>query len=85
VDRSRREKIPRLTLNLVDNDFFKSLITNQTPMPPITKPSHKLILRASALARERSRKSRPGTTRKITAMCSTSGWIFSRAAQRSCS
>lgn len=51
TDRKKRELVPRLTLNAVDNDFFKAVLTNTKPLPPASNPSHTLILRAAALAK----------------------------------
>jgi hypothetical protein len=56
TDRRRRELVPRLTLNLVDNDYFKAVLTNVKPLPAPTKPSHKLILRAAGLAKDHVKK-----------------------------
>lgn len=43
VDRKLREEVPRLTMNLDDNDFFKATITGQTPAPKATRNSHERI------------------------------------------
>lgn len=51
-DRSKREKVPRVTLNAVDNHFFRGVITDSDPRPPATKPSHTLISDSSNRARE---------------------------------
>lgn len=56
TDRKKRELVPRLTLNAVDNDYFKAVLTNAKPLPPISKPSHKGILRASTLAKQQVEK-----------------------------
>lgn len=43
IERSSRERIPRLSLNLDDNEYFRARLTGQIPPPSISKPSHKLI------------------------------------------
>lgn len=49
-DRARREHIPKLTLNLDDNDFFKAKLTNGQAVAS-TRHSHKLLQGAFDLAR----------------------------------
>lgn len=49
IDRRARERIPRLTLNIDDNDFFKSLISsngNFSTLSP-SRESHDLLLEAA--------------------------------------
>ena len=43
IDRPSRESVPRLRLNLDDNDYFRARLTNADPTPTATKPSHHLI------------------------------------------
>ena len=43
IDRVNRARVPRLKLNLDDNDYFRARLTGETPMPTPTKPSHHLI------------------------------------------
>jgi len=43
IDRSSRDRVPRLRLNLDDNDYFRARLTNAKPQPKETKPSHFLI------------------------------------------
>ena len=43
IDRPTRESVPRLRLNLDDNDYFRARLTNADPTPAATKPSHDLI------------------------------------------
>ena len=52
IDRSQREDVPRLTLNLEDNDYFRARLTNAEPVPEATKPSHRLLDDAFREARE---------------------------------
>lgn len=54
VDRVRRERIPRLKLNIDDNEFFKGIINNQKPNP--TRFSHELIKEAFDQARQQVQK-----------------------------
>ena len=44
IDRASRALVPRLRLNLDDNDYFRAKLTGADPPPVATKPSHKLIL-----------------------------------------
>lgn len=55
TDRRRRQRVPRLRLNLDDNEFFRSLITGKTPDDP-RKPSHKLMAKAFTEARDQVRR-----------------------------
>lgn len=45
IDREKRERVPKLQLNLDDNEFFRDMITDKKARKPITpkKPSHRLI------------------------------------------
>ena len=43
IERSSRERIPRLKLNLDDNDYFRARLNGDQPEPEATKPSHHLI------------------------------------------
>ena len=43
IDRANRARVPRLKLNLDDNDYFRARLTGETPMPTPTKPSHHLL------------------------------------------
>ena len=51
IDRGTRARVPRLQLNLDDNDYFRARLTNEDPAPPPSKPSHELINRAFREAR----------------------------------
>ena len=42
-NRHTRSRIPRLKLNVDDNDYFRARIDADEPNPPPTKPSHHLI------------------------------------------
>ena len=57
IDRMRGERVPRLTLNVDDNDFFRDLV-NQPDSPKLTpsRTSHKLLMAARDAARARVRK-----------------------------
>ena len=50
IDRNSRARVPRLRLNLDDNEYFRARLTNQ-PSPAPSKPSHKLIDQAFTEAR----------------------------------
>ncbi len=56
IDRQRRERVPRLKMNLDDNDFFKGLITNAALRPEPSRLSHKRLERSYELARSHVRK-----------------------------
>ena len=43
IDREQREEVPRLRLNLDDNDYFRARLTGAGPAPAATKPSHRLL------------------------------------------
>jgi len=52
IERSSRARVPRLRLNLDDNDYFRTRLTAQdSPAPEPTRASHKLIDAAFAEAR----------------------------------
>jgi hypothetical protein len=50
-DRGIRSWVPRLRLNVDDNDYFRARITGEMPAPEPTKPSHRLIENAFTQAR----------------------------------
>ena len=52
IDRSTRARVPRLRLNLDDNDYFRARLTNEQPVPSPSKPSHELIDEAFSQARK---------------------------------
>ncbi len=56
IDRSTRARVPRLQLNLDDNDYFRARLTNEDPMPPPLKPSHNLIDQAFLESRKQVRR-----------------------------
>jgi hypothetical protein len=43
IDRIARERVPKLRLNLDDNDYFRARLTARDPMPEPTKSSHRLL------------------------------------------
>ena len=43
IDRSGRARIPRLRLNLDDNEFFRAMLSGENPPPEPTCRSHRLI------------------------------------------
>ena len=51
IDRSTRARVPRLRLNLDDNEYFRARLTNEKPIPSPSKPSHELIDQAFREAR----------------------------------
>ena len=55
IDRNTRAKVPRLQLNLDDNDYFRARLTNENPVPLPSKPSHDLIDQAFSEARRQVR------------------------------
>lgn len=55
IDRNTRAKVPRLRLNLDDNDYFRARLTNENPVPSPSKPSHDLIDQAFGEARRQVR------------------------------
>jgi hypothetical protein len=52
IDRSSRARVPRLRLNLDDNEFFRSRLTNAQPPLSPTKSSHVLLDAAFKEAQE---------------------------------
>ena len=54
IDRSARARVPRLRLNLDDNDYFRARLTNAAPVPSPSKVSHELIDSGRSNAREMS-------------------------------
>ena len=56
IDRSARARVPRLRLNLDDNDYFRARLTNAAPVPSPSKVSHELIDRAFCEAREQVKR-----------------------------
>src|SRR5204863_473284 len=52
IDRVSRARIPRLRLNLDDNDYFRARLTGTQPAPAATKPSHVLLAAAFVEAKE---------------------------------
>ena len=55
IERSSRERIPRLKLNLDDNEYFRARLNGDQPEPEATKPSHRLIADAFKEARAQVR------------------------------
>lgn len=58
IDRARRTRVPKMTLNILDHEFFRAIITYEGDgdLPEPTLDSHRLILDAYNLAREHVRK-----------------------------
>ena len=56
IDRGMREEIPRLRLNLDDNEYFRARLTNSEDSPSATKSSHRLLDGAFTEARQQVRK-----------------------------
>ncbi len=55
IDRNKRQRIPKLILNLDDNELFACLLTGEGNLEKITNPtreSHQLLLQAHNLASE---------------------------------
>ncbi len=52
IERSSRARIPKLRLNVDDNEYFRSRLTGQTPIPAPSKPSHRLLDAAFNEAKE---------------------------------
>ena len=52
IDRERREEVPRLRLNLDDNDYFRARLTGAGSDLAETKPSHRLLDAAFREVRE---------------------------------
>jgi hypothetical protein len=51
IDRASRARVPRLQLNLDDNDYFRARLTAEQPAPAATKSSHDLLDAAFTEAR----------------------------------
>lgn len=49
-NRSTRTRVPRLRLNIDDNDYFWARLRSEGPTPEATKPSHRLLADAFAEA-----------------------------------
>jgi Protein of unknown function DUF262/Protein of unknown function (DUF1524) len=45
-DMARRIKVPKLRLNLDDNELFAAIVTRATDRPPVTKASHRKLMDA---------------------------------------
>ncbi len=56
IERSSRRRIPRLCLNVNDNEYFQARIIAQEPAPSPTKSSHKLLDSAFAEATAQVKK-----------------------------
>ena len=56
IDRATRAQVPRLRLNLDDNDYFRARLTNEDPLPHPSKPSHELIDQAFCEARSQVKR-----------------------------
>lgn len=56
IDRVTRARIPRLRLNLDDNDYFRARLTNTLPVPIGAKPSHTLLDGAFSETQEQVKK-----------------------------
>ncbi|HTV36993.1 MAG TPA: DUF262 domain-containing protein, partial [Xanthobacteraceae bacterium] len=56
IDRASRARVPRLRLNLDDNEYFRARLTGAADVPPVTKPSHKLLDAAFNEARQQVEK-----------------------------
>ncbi|MCC6458043.1 MAG: DUF262 domain-containing protein [Caldilineaceae bacterium] len=56
IHREQRERVPRLTLNLDDNEVFKCLITGKTENIPTPKLSHRRLMHAHNLAKTQIKK-----------------------------
>lgn len=52
IDRKKRERVPRIRLNVEDNEFFAALLTtgSEEPRPTPRRTSHELLLGAYQLA-----------------------------------
>jgi len=68
VDREQRERVPRLSLNVDDNEFFKKRIlshpTSADRSIEPTRASHRRIIRAAELAKEKIESIAKGQTEK---------------------
>jgi uncharacterized protein with ParB-like and HNH nuclease domain len=56
IDRERRARVPKLQLNLDDNEYFRAAITSGTDGVERTKASHELLSAAFTEARAQIRK-----------------------------
>jgi hypothetical protein len=56
IDRVSRARVPRLRLNLDDNDYFRARLTNTPPTLSGTKPSHALLDGAFAETQEQVKR-----------------------------
>ena len=56
IDRTSRERVPRLRLNLDDNEYFRARLTGAADIPKPTKPSHRLLDDAFNIGREQVEK-----------------------------
>lgn len=56
IDRSSRARVPRLRLNLDDNEYFRARLTGADDVPAINKPSHRLLDAAFNEARQQVEK-----------------------------
>ena len=58
IDRDKRQLVPKLQLNLVDNEYFRRLITSagHDEKDSPTKPSHHLLISAYEMATKHVRK-----------------------------
>ena len=56
IDRSTRARVPRLRLNLDDNEYFRTRLTDEQPVPSPSKASHELIDRAFREARSQVKR-----------------------------
>lgn len=56
IDLKGREEVPRLTLNLDDNDYFRARLTGENPISSTARPSHCLLEDAFTETREQVRK-----------------------------
>ena len=64
IDRSSRARIPRLRLNLDDNEYFRARLTNEDPSPSPSKPSHELIDQSFSEARRQVKRIVSGFDKK---------------------
>lgn len=56
IDLKGREEVPRLTLNLDDNDYFRARLTGENPISSTTRPPHCLLENAFTETHEQVRK-----------------------------
>jgi hypothetical protein len=52
IDRSSRARVPRLRLNLDDNDYFRARLTTASQIPAVSRSSHQLLDAAFTEAKE---------------------------------